>query len=219
MTRQIAILRLAAALTLAVAVAPAAEAGGGGVRLNFGGPLPSFVATPTPGYGGSSAPSRHTAQKKVSKPAHQVARRNHDETPKATRTAAKPERQIARSDRAAPKPERHIARVERKVVRQAPAEVQTAALTSDTATDSTTPITGTKSLAFGALPPLEPIAAAELIPAEQITAIEAPDQASAKSEATATTEPAPQVKTAAGPQECKKFIPAVGVTVTVGCNE
>src|SRR5512137_121596 len=50
---------------------------GGGVMLNFGGPLGTFVATPTPGYGGNSQTAR-------SKPAPKVytARRTAPGSPK-----------------------------------------------------------------------------------------------------------------------------------------
>jgi len=75
---------LAAALVAAASLAavPSAEAGSG-VRLNFGGPLGTFVARPTPGHGGSGygGGSAYSGHKKPAAKAPHHARRVPAEKP------------------------------------------------------------------------------------------------------------------------------------------
>ncbi len=199
MTPRIAALALAAA-TLALA-APAHA--GGGVRLNFGGPLPSFVATPTPGYGGSrascarkSAPKIHTARRAPAEAAPQRKVR----MAKAVEPAIHHKAKVAR----AVVPVRHVASVESK-----------ATAVPVTAGSAENPGLLGRALAVDSLPRAETVRA--LLPTDLIVAKDA-DQAQ-----TAEAAPAPKVEAApklaaAGPATCRKFIPAVGVTVTVACD-
>lgn len=232
MIRRTSLLGLVA-LAAAAAASGAAEAGSG-VRLNFGGPLPSFVATPTPGYGsprsgGYVTHPAHCARKSAKGPAvHHAARRPADEDRKsrthiAEKTSSKPVRQVAAYD---DKPAKR--QVERQVANPKPvvlakadvAEIEVA----KTSVTSTGP-SAARSLASTALPPSEPLAAKA--PDTTLAAVAAPEAivaetadtvpgTTATTTAATSTKPA-QVAEASGPQNCKKFIPAVGVTITVGC--
>lgn len=205
MTRPFPILGLAAAVAIAsltfLASAPA-EAGSGGVRLNFGGPLGTFVARPTPGYGGGSSTATHrkakpkahhqAKQKAVPKPKGPVIHHASHSLSKA-RGTAKPVRQFVRHTPVMPEAESQV-----------------------TAIETTAPVTGTRSLVNGTLPAPETIET--LAVQETVAAIDAPETEQME----LIGETAYSNTTTSGPAavgDCKKFIPAVGVTITVGCDE
>lgn len=184
MTRPLLCLAALASATLAFGEPAAA---GGGVRLSFGGPLGTFVATPTPGYGtsGYAAPRKR---------AH-----------KATATLRTPSLMTAdrkRSDRTRVVP---VSLGEKKNQSLAPPV---------TATTGSPGMLG-RTLAADSLPGTEVLHT--LPPSDHIIAEDSlhPEAEPVRS-APAAKEPAKAPSTQE-PTTCRKFIPAVGVTVTVGC--
>jgi hypothetical protein len=169
------LIALASALAATTALASAAEAGGG-VRLGFGVPLGSFVATPA--HGGNSyraprvkkAPAMHAA-KKPQKPAQRVAK-------------AEP-RQEARKE---------------TVVDKTETKTKT-----EVTTEKTAPVTGSSALIQGTIPADES--------APGTTAPDVKAEAPPEAAVTAHTDQVPDES-----EDCKKFIPAVGMTVSVGCE-
>lgn len=216
------ILSLAAAALVAstLSFAPAAEAGG--MRLKFGGPLGSFVASPTPGYGGGSSYSKASyGAKKCAPKSKQYASR-------------KPNVKVARHiEKPAPRVVRHVERSEPRVAAYQPAPkrlvtrsivkapAETAVLDTNvaaTAVVTDTNSSGSQALAAGSLPAAEKLEVAKLTP-ETVPAVAAPEAVKAETQGEAAADTAKtETVAAAGPQTCKKFIPAVGVTVTVGCE-
>lgn len=217
---QITRLGVTAAAILAAGLTQIAPAqAGGGVKLEFGGPLGTFTARPSPG-GGDSGGSGY-GQHKPSKPKATQKKPQRPSASTAARHKAKPNRNVAKTtirENREP-PSKTAARPqeprEPRVVSRGTVE-DTAA---DKATDTVTPASGTRSLAAGALPRSEPIAATGK-PDESITAVDAPESDQTELAPPASQADTPKVETAGvKTEECKKFIPAVGVTVTVGCNE
>lgn len=171
------LLAVAAALTASMAVTSVAEAGGG-VRLGFGGPLGTFVATPALGGGGGYR--KHAAPKK--------------------RLPAV--REAKGTDKPAP-------RVSKADARKTVAAKEDPNVVSKTESDSvaeTPRVTGSSALIQGSVPaePTETLA-----PAADVNA-EAP---SAGNTVTAATNAAPDQSAT-----CRKFVPAIGTTVSVGCD-
>lgn len=169
------LLALASALTASVALASVAEAGGG-IRLGFGGPLGTFVATPAHGGGASGYQNKATAKKRI--PVQQAAR------------AEKPAPRVAKAD------------TSKTVAAKADSKTESVA-------EETPRVTGSSALIQGSVPADE-TDNATLEPVSDVKA-EAP---STSNTVTAAAE-APQ--DASG--TCKKFIPAIGTTVSVGCND
>lgn len=191
------LIALASAIVATTALASAAEAGGG-VRLGFGGPLGTFVATPSHGGGGAYQSPR--ARKKA--PVAQAARK-----PEIVRAARKPEVvQAARKPDKAPR----VAKSEPapKLVKETTAASK---VTEEAATEEAAPVTGSSALIQGSIPVQEQDGAATTQQAAPEVRAEAP---SAEQTVTAT---APAEQETSG--NCKKFIPAVGMTVSVGCPE
>ncbi len=192
MTRRIVLHALAIAAS-ALAFGTPAEAGGG-VRLTFGGPLPSFVATPTPGYGsGYSAPRKaaprvHVAKRKQTAP---------------TVLAEHPK----------PKASRYVVPVRHTTTSNAP---KAGPAQPVTAYEGDSPGFISRTLAIDNLPRAETIHAA--VPSETIVAKDAPGLKVADAPMAAKSEAAPKRAAANKPATCRKFIPAVGVTVTVACE-
>lgn len=180
---------LAAAIVTATAFAPAADAAGG-VRLGFGGPLGTFTATPSKG-----AASRAHTERKM-----QTARKRRPE-PAVREAARKPEAQLPRSPRA------ERARKEGKATDASRIEI---AKVHD-ARETFAPLTGSSALIQSAVPEPE----TEATTGE--TATEATADAPAGN-ATAEAEDTAQ-DGAQGSATCAKFIPAVGTTVTIGCDD
>jgi hypothetical protein len=184
MTRRILCLAALASATLAFSEPAAA---GGGVRLSFGGPLGTFVATPTPGYGSSG----YAAPRK----------RVH----KATATARTPS--VMTADRKRPDRTRVVPVSLGAKKDSSPTSPVTAAVAS--------PGMLGRTLAADSLPRTEVLHT--LPPSDHIIAR---DSLQAEAEPVRSAPAAKEPAKAPGTQEpktCRKFIPAVGVTVTVGC--
>ncbi len=176
------ILALVSAITAVTAFVPVAEAGNG-VRLGFGFPMGTFVATPR---GDGSA--------------HAV--------PKAAKAKAYKQQQIARQS-AEPEP---------KVAKKAKKSVTETASTKSTETTETSETTVSGSTAL--IQTTTPAEKTEETAPSETSATETPatDVAATtepKAEETKPEEPAVEAKDVG----CKKFIPAIGLTVTVGCEK
>lgn len=170
---------LVSAILATASLASAAQAGGGGVRLGFGGPLGTFVATPAHGGGGGyhNKPSKRL-------PVMQAARK---QDVQAARKQDKPTRIVK-----AQQPDK--------------VEQETAAPSNEIAPAAT----GSSALIQGSIPAdntaEQPDATTSDSPAPD-TRAEAP-----ASTVTASTDKAPDET------GCKKFMPAIGTTVSVGCG-
>ena len=197
------ILALATVLSAATAFTPVAQAGMG-VRLGFGGPLGTFTATPSGGYSGkSSNPGSH---RKASRPAHVAEEKKAPvkkrvEQAKATPTDSKSD-DVASSGSSDSTPTGSTALLETgaasTVGETTPAPETTAetpaADTSNTTVAVATPAeTGEAATAATETPPVEPKTEEPKL-----------DESSSKLSS---------LKDLA----CKKFIPAVGLTVSIGC--
>lgn len=213
-------------LTVAALVASAPLAveeakAGGGVRVGFGFPLGTFVASPngpsspygsSGGHGQASKKAAAIAAHKKAAAAKQqaalAAQQREAAARKAAALEAKRQHEIALAKAAQEK-------IAARRAADSAAATQTAALDTKTYSE---PESGSKALSAGRLPPAEELKVAAIVPEETITAVDAPDAETAKTDTTAT-EAEPKVVASSEPEECKKFIPAVGVTITVGCNE
>ncbi|MGQ0673217.1 MAG: hypothetical protein ACT4N2_10125 [Hyphomicrobium sp.] len=219
MTRNILIAAVAAAATvLGAATSFTTSAEAGGVRVGFGFPLGSFVASPTRGgYGGGSAqckkkPRTHVARKA---PRHEprVASRPSKETKVAAYTASKP------------KKPRTVERAETEEV----TGTETSEETEVTSSGSTALLQGDQKAAETAAEETETIATetvaantAEETPAELPAVTETSHTEpvvveEVKTSATDTAEPT-KVSKKSEKEECKKYIPSIGVTISVGCK-
>ncbi len=154
-----------AALIAGSSIASVAEAGGG-VRLGFGMPLGTFVATPAHGGGGAS----HAAPRARKKAPAEYANRKVE---KQTRVAK------AVTEKAETKPQ--------TVVANKPDETP--------AVEETPRTTGSSALIQGSIP--------------------AEDQPATTADAGATQ----KLSETADHDTCSKFVPALGVTVKVGCEK
>jgi hypothetical protein len=216
-----------AALTLSVAgaltVSSAAEANG--IRLGFGGPMSSFVATPThgggsSGYGGGSA---HCAKKK---PSYSVAShaRPHAE-PRVARSEPKavyhPRTQVVSVPRTVARPQIETAMVEKTEKIEKVAAVTVSAETPSGLTGSLALAQTENAAATTAA--TAATATADATPSAPVTTETAAANAEPVAVETAATAPVeqPEVKPAdpAKVVGCKKFIPSVGVTIDVGCEK
>jgi hypothetical protein len=193
MTRRLALNALALAAA-ALTFGTPAEAGGG-VRLSFGGPLPSFVATPTPGYGGGSS---YSAPRKTAPKVHTAKRKQ--PAPKAV------------AERHKPSAARQIVPVRHTPSSRAPKAIPSLPVT---AAEGENPGFIGRALAVDSLPRAETIHA--LLPSETIVAQDAPELTTVASQVT-KAKPASKLADTGKPVTCRKFIPAVGVTVTVACD-
>ncbi len=214
-----------------LAFAPAAEAGSG-VRLQFGGPLGSFVARENPAIG-SAKPSgygSHAAKKHDAKAAHAARLRQQKLLEARARAAAEAKAKAVAQAQAKAKAEAIAAAKAQKAAhmkaaaqkQQAAAAVQQAKATPAVKTpveaETTAPSSVSTALVSGNLPVAEPIQAADPVIDPSVEVL--PVQTIAAETVEETDEATTTLATAdAGPVECKKFIPAVGVTVTVGCEE
>jgi hypothetical protein len=184
MIRRHAVLATLALASAAVALGQPAQAGGG-VRLNFGGPLGTFVATPTPGYGGGSGYA-------TAKPKTYAAKRA----------------PVEAADRRRSKPARPVVQVRHSVPSNA---AKALPLTSN---DNAAPGLLSRTLAIDNLPRPEMVRV--LSPTDTVVARDG-DETRTTAAAPVAKAPA-KVAAAQGPATCRKFIPAVGVTVTVACD-
>lgn len=189
------ILTLAATLASGVAsLSGAAHAGSGGVKLHFNGPLGSFVARPSKGAYASAA---RCAPKKAS--AH--AARRTPASDKPTTTAARSVKKVYSNDNdntdtVENGPTGSKALIQAETTKVAAIEPATAAPAETVAAPA--------AEAFG--PPA---------PAETATDATAP--VAAEVAEVKTDEPKTEVKASEESEKCKKFVPAVGVTISVGC--
>lgn len=167
-----------ASTLLASAIVPSAAEAQGGVRLGFGGPLGTFVATPS---NGGAAAGQHARKE----PAQAAAKRK--AAPKHLAAHAKPSK---------PKPAPRVAKADAPKV--------------DVAKSETTEerLTGSSALIQSSIP----------AHADDETEGSPGADVEAKASATAdTTVTAEAVSAKEG--TCKKFIPAVSMTVSVGCED
>ncbi len=172
------LIALASALAATTALASAAEAGGG-VRLGFGVPLGSFVATPAHGGG-----SYHHAPKVRKVPAAHAVR--------------KPQKPVQHVVKAEPPPAPRPEAAKESVTDTKPED----------ATDTLAPVTGSSALIQGSIPSETPAAGTPETATPDVKA-----EVPAETTVTAHSNQVPDE-----PEDCKKFIPAVGMTVSVGCD-
>ena len=174
------ILALVSAITAVTAFVPVAEAGNG-VRLGFGFPMGTFVATPR---GGGSAYA----------------------TPKAAKAKAYQQQQIARQSADRPQGREEG---DKPVTETSTASTET--------TETTETVSGSTALIQTTTPveKTEETAPAETSSTETPAATDVAATTETKAEETKPEEPAVEAKDVG----CKKFIPAIGLTVTVGCEK
>ncbi|HRN88481.1 hypothetical protein [Hyphomicrobium sp.] len=183
-----------AMLAAATALAPAADAAGG-VRLGFGGPLGTFTATPSKGAASRAA---HHPRVKQAMPKPRASAHLRE----AAKKSEKPARIVSseRAPRAA-----HNTEAPREIIAKA-----------DIAGDRVAPLTGSSALIQSALPDTE--AQEMTVQTGTEATADAPVERNATADAEATEAP-PAQEAARGTATCSKFIPAVGMTVTVACDE
>jgi hypothetical protein len=213
MTRTTLIAAVTASVLGSLAMTATAEAGG--IRLGFGGPMASFVASPTHGGGGNSYQTAsnygrggdHCAKKR---PSYSVASRPHSEPRVVARSEPKPAHrdkvQVASVQHETWKPKASTAATD--------AVIEKAADKAEVASDTNSGgLTGSKALAQTDTAATT-AAAADAAKSDAVVVAETPD---AMTEAT----PAPAVKAEEPAKDvgCKKFIPSVGVTIDVGCDK
>lgn len=189
---------VAVAVVLAAAATFSSTAdAAGGVRLGFGGPLGTFTATPSKGAGSSNLHAHRVKQaarkSRAAAPVRETARRSEKVAP---RIAAQAEH-APRAPRSSEAPRQDVAK-------------------ADIASDRVAPLTGSSALIQSALPdtehdemraPTGHEATAEA-PAGQDSAVDAEETATEASHGESR-----------GTATCSKFIPAVGMTVTVACDD
>lgn len=188
-TRHPALLAIYTVLTAVFALGTPAEAADG-VRLNFGGPLGTFVATPTPGYGGAGGyATQHRPLLKVL-----AAKRHRIEEARAGNISGTS----------------HVTPVRHET---GPVAEKTAPITAE---GTAAPGLLGRTLASDQLPGAETVRI--LPPTESIVARDVSETDTTKISVAPKAAPAAKVIANAGPEKCRKFIPAVGLTVTVACN-
>ncbi len=192
---------IAAAATLIVAntsMAPVAQAGGG-VRLQFGFPLGSFVARPC-GSCGSSSSHSHRSHRRHNYAAKKAAAR------RAAMAEARAEKAAAR--RAAIAEARRQARLEKRRAERDEKEVakfDTEEVAPDTAPLPVRPETEERADApIGQ--PMVIISNTKAEPAEKVEKV------------AAAPVPVKKAEAPIGPTDCKKFVPSAGLTITVPCQ-
>ncbi|MFA5950681.1 MAG: hypothetical protein WC807_10395 [Hyphomicrobium sp.] len=204
------IIKWTAALALSTAFTCSAEAGGG-VRLGFGYPLGTFVATPSGGNSGTTT--------------HDYKRGPRRQSPVV---------QASRSPRAEPKSDvidSHSAKAA-EVTKEA--EVAKDASTTGKVDEVSTEPRSSATTVFSqkAATTTQVDAATEPQPPQAAKAVAATETATSAPAAAAATEPVLAQNPAQEPPKadapksgsdeafgCKKFIPAVGLTISVRCGE
>lgn len=201
-----------AALILSASVFGGAAYAGGGKSLNFGGPLGTFVAKPTHG-GGSSAPASKqyspskSASKKHHVPAKTVVKKH--KAPAAQAHGGQNKKVVRTKHEVTPK-----ASVAAKSSSETKAETEDAA--DETTEETSTGLTGSRALANqDAVESKEALDAKKAGEEPAVAAVEEPKEAAAEAPAATDDDTEGDGKELG----CKKFIPAIGVTVSVGCNE
>jgi hypothetical protein len=176
------LLALASALAASLPLASVAEAGGG-VRLGFGGPLGTFVATPSHGGGASGYQAKQAMPKK-----------------------RMPVQQAARPEKASP--------------RVAKAETSKSEVVSKTESspEDGNRVTGSSALIQGSVS-AEEAAPAKLEPTPEVKAEASSGNTVTAAAPVETAPPAATAEATGASGNCKKFIPAIGTTISVGCND
>lgn len=195
---------IAAAATLvagATSFSPAAEAHG--IRLGFGVPLGSFVARP---YAPDSYHQRSHSRRSAKQHKSYAAARAEREARAAESARVKAARRAERARQLAAAKAAERAEASREL-----AKVNKPLTDTGIETSSVTPATAeTPTTDVAAVTPA-------VSPAEEVKAVE-PVTTTAEA-----TKPEPQAEepvkeqSASKKRDCKKFIPAVGVTISVGC--
>jgi hypothetical protein len=219
------IVAAAATLVVSVTALTSTAQAGGGVKLGFGFPLGSFVARPT-SQPYNHAPVHHQApvhaHKSWDKPKPVVAHKkkieiDEDEAP----------RRVAK---AKPKKDTEVARATKKKVSKPETDEETTASNDPGQGGTVTAALTAARVAPEAAPQTAPVAAE--VPVKELVTVEPPPQGSIEPAAAeipaqvvkqetaqpVETAPAPK-KTAKKGLECRKFIPAVGVTISVRCED
>ena len=217
MTRTTLIAAVTASVLGSLAMTATAEAGG--IRLGFGGPMASFVASPTHGGGGHNYQTAsnygrggdHCAKKR---PSNSVASRPHSEPKVVARSEPKAVHrdkvQVASVQRETSKPKVSAATTD--------AVIEKAADKAEAASDiGSGGLTGSKALAQTDTAATN-AAAADAFKTGAVVVAETPEATTEATPALAVKadEPAKDVAKDVG---CKKFIPSVGVTIDVGCDK
>lgn len=188
---------LASAVVTAIAFAPVAEAGGG-VRLGFGGPLGTFTAKPS--HGGASKAAYGSRKAHA---ARHHAKRKQKYAPSVREAARKPDATAVRPERATAE----TAPVVLPLPKKAPTKI------AKVHTEEAAPLTGSSALIQAAIP--ESRDGEDF--ANDEAAVERATEETPVQEMAAETADTEETAETAG--TCSKFIPAVGMTVTVGCDE
>ena len=195
----------ASLLVSATALTSAAEAGGG-VRLGFGFPLGGFTARPTsqPYHGAGNShrmvESHNSWKKQKAIAAHRKS--IDDDEDEAPRRSAKSKKSSEVAHSSKKKDEETVASNDPG----AGNGTVTAALTAADVQANAAP-------AATANQPVKEIATVEPPPAKVVAPVVA------KVVEPVATAPAPQPKSAKKGFDCRKFIPSVGVTISVKCSE
>lgn len=216
---------IAAAATLVVAnttLAPVAEAGGG-VRLQFGYPLGSFVARPCSSCGSSKSYSHRSHGYAAKKAARQAAIAKARAAKAAARRAAiaeaKAEARAAKlaARRAAVAEAKAEARRERlaEARRQARLEKQ-----REAAEEKEIAKIDTDAPASAPLPvrPVEEEADVAIGEPKVILSNSKTEPVEKQDKVAAAPAPVKKAETPAKPTDCKKFVPSAGLTITVPCQ-
>lgn len=209
------IIAIAAAVAAGFALnAPSAEAGGG-VRLGFGGPLIGFVARPALGY--ALNPHMHRHERHVYRPARTYQERPAPKKHVASRKSDEDKSAKARKKREEDKSETSgnddSSNVKQLTTNSIPLEAATA---TTAATQSAPPVIKLDSTAVAAPATTEPkVDSAALVPAVADTAT-TPAKPEVKAEPKVEPKPA---KSAEKKSDCRRFVPAAGITISVRCND
>jgi hypothetical protein len=198
------ILAIAAALAVSLTVNTTAEAGSG-VRLGFGGPLGHFKATPA--RGAVSHKSARASSKKAAR--LKAAKRTAAAKRAAAKKAAERKAKIRTARRARQDDQNRKIRAERKIAKAA--TETTAPKTSESKETGAKALIRTKDKAVAASKPVTLVKATPATETVTVTETKKPE----KDEATL----AESKETSSTELGCKKFIPAVGVTISVGCGD
>ncbi len=212
---------IAAAATLVVAnttLAPVAEAGGG-VRLQFGYPLGSFVARPCSSCGSSKSYSHRSHGYAAKKAARQAAIAKARAAKAAARREAIAEARAAKlaARRAAVAEAKAEARRERlaEARRQARLEKQ-----REAAEEKEVAKIDTDAPASAPLPvrPVEEEADVAIGEPKVILSNSKTEPVEKQDKVAAAPAPVKKAETPVKPTDCKKFVPSAGLTITVPCQ-
>jgi hypothetical protein len=204
------ILTLAATIVSGTATLSTAAHAGNGVKLYFNGPLGSFIARPSKGHGLNSS---YAAAKKAQKGAAAYAARSEKDEAKTFGTA----KHSKKADTAA-----NASTTSSKISNDTSNEIESA---ENGPTGSKALMqTETTQVAAAEQPASAPAVSATTSAAEPYgppapteTAVETPKAAEATVAEVKADEPKTSTKSEDDSEKCKKFIPAVGVTISVGC--